>query len=62
MSFPNSSTLGRGQLRCFKCRKTCQGKDGTWRDQNHQQVFVCKACEATERKPPATGAAGGSHR
>jgi hypothetical protein len=43
------SSVGKGQLRCFKCRAVCAMKDGNWHDYKNQQVFLCKTCGKAEK-------------
>ena len=42
--------VSKGQLRCNQCRKACPIKDGNWHNRGSQQVFICKACERTQRQ------------
>ena len=46
-----SSSVVKGQLRCFQCRVACGLKDGDWCDYKNQQVFLCIKCQQTKREP-----------
>ncbi len=43
------SALGKGQLRCFQCKRACPIKDGNWHTHGSQQVFLCKSCEKAQQ-------------
>jgi hypothetical protein len=43
---------GKGQFKCFVCRKIFQNKDGDWLTWNNMEVHLCRVCEkATKGKP-----------
>lgn len=52
MSYIKTITkAAKGTTRCFQCRKLTPSKDGEWRTQGNQQVFLCKACRLKPAQP-----------
>jgi hypothetical protein len=43
-STPAAAKTPKGQTRCFQCRKASTTREGEWRNQNQQQIFLCKTC------------------
>lgn len=45
MSFTLHRSFGpKNPLKCFKCRTAVDRKDGSWKDHEGSQVFLCKGC------------------
>ena len=42
--------LGKGQMRCYRCRNAVPLKDGDWHNLQLQQVFLCNRCAREELK------------
>lgn len=46
------ASLGRGQFRCFRCRKVFPMKDGDWHHWKAMEVHLCVACDKDTRNAP----------
>ncbi len=44
MNHFRTTSTSKGQFKCFHCRAVVRSKDGTWREGESQQIFVCKPC------------------
>jgi hypothetical protein len=47
-----TKTPGRGQFKCFQCRKIFQMKDGDWHLWKSMEVHLCLQCEKLTRDKP----------
>jgi hypothetical protein len=55
MSTPDVSSapkIGKGQFKCFHCRKVYLQKDGDWHRWQSMEVHLCKGCESKTRTSP----------
>jgi hypothetical protein len=48
LSNPESKP-GKGQFKCFQCRRIFSMKDGDWYFWNTMEVHLCISCERTTR-------------
>jgi len=43
---------GRGQFKCYQCRKIYASKDGDWYTWENMEVHLCKACDKSTQTRP----------
>jgi hypothetical protein len=41
----NEPKAGKGQFKCYKCRKIYQARDGDWYNWESMEVHLCHKCE-----------------
>jgi hypothetical protein len=47
---------GKGQFKCFHCRRIFLSKDGDWHPWRTMEVHLCRGCEKlTQKSPERTG-------